>query len=181
MSYRNITQRKKLEGELRRLATTDGLTEIFNRRYFMDLAEKEVSRSHRYKKPVSLIMMDIDHFKKVNDTFGHSVGDQVLKAFSKEIKSKLRTSDIFGRLGGEEFGLLLVETDLQAAVEVAQRFVVMLSKLIVSADQAQVTFTVSAGVAQLQKGEELKTLLTRADQALYSAKDGGRNRVEMSV
>ena len=177
-AYKDISRRKKLEAELKKLATIDSLTKIYNRRYFMELAEKEIDRSHRYKKPLSLIMIDIDYFKKVNDTFGHSVGDQVLNAFSTTIANKLRINDIFGRLGGEEFGVLLVETDLQTAVDVAQRFLVMISDLTLNIDQAQITFTVSAGVAQLQKGEELNILLNRADQALYTAKNRGRNRVE---
>lgn len=164
--------------ELERLATTDPLTGVYNRRYFMDYATKEFLRSHRYSHTFSVIQMDIDHFKRINDTHGHAVGDEVLKAFTANCLEVLRESDVLGRMGGEEFSIILPETDLAGALIVAERFRQTIAELKVFVDDQIIHFTVSIGVTNLRQDDAgLEALLRRADEALYLAKNGGRNKV----
>jgi len=175
-----IEERKALELSLKRLATTDPLTGAHNRRHFLNLGEEEIKRSKRYKHPTSVIMMDLDHFKSVNDTYGHGAGDQSLTALVEFSKSSLRDSDIFGRLGGEEFGIVLPETDLETAIEVANRQRIGVQNLKVNTDKGVVNFTISIGVTTMtDEDASIETLLQRADDALYKAKGNGRNRVEV--
>jgi diguanylate cyclase (GGDEF)-like protein/PAS domain S-box-containing protein len=176
---RDITDRKLVEAQLREMATTDGLTGIFNRRRFMELADDELGRAHRYGRPVSLIMFDVDHFKKVNDTRGHAAGDKVLRALTAMARETLRGADILGRIGGEEFAVLLPETDLPAATRAAERLRRAAESMNLVADGEAFGITVSLGVALLQEDEILEDFLKRTDQALYKAKQGGRNRVEV--
>lgn len=162
--------------ELHRLATTDALTETFNRRHFMDMGTSEYARARRYGTPLSLVMLDADHFKKVNDTYGHDVGDEVLRVLSKLCQQGLRQMDFVGRLGGEEFALCLPQTDMTGAVLVAERLRTSVAACEVG--RQKLKFTVSLGVAQLTlEDEELSGLIKRADQALYTAKSTGRNKV----
>lgn len=177
----DITERKTAEGQLRKLATTDSLTSLFNRRYFMDLAKREFVRSKRYGVPLSLMSIDVDHFKNINDTHGHSVGDGVLQAIAQTGLESLRSVDIFGRIGGEEFAVLLPETKEAKAREVAERFRRSIAGIKhPKAHDAEIHCTISIGVAQLEEDKNVESLLKRSDKALYKAKANGRNRVEMS-
>jgi len=175
---RDVTPFKKMEEELRRLATIDSLTGINNRRSFMDLAQKEMNRSKRYKNPFSLIMLDIDHFKKVNDTYGHSTGDQVLTESCGICLKTIRASDIIGRLGGEEFAIAVVESDMKAAVILAERIRKAVASHTVTFGDAKIGVTVSLGVAQIRPDCDLNSILERADTAVYQAKGNGRNQVK---
>ena len=164
--------------ELERLATTDPLTGISNRRYFMDFATKEFLRSQRYSHVFSAIQMDIDHFKRINDTYGHAGGDEVLKAFAVNCQDLLRESDVLGRIGGEEFSIILPETEKAGALTVAERFRQTIADLKVYADDHVVRFTVSIGLTSLRQDDAgIEAVLRRADEALYLAKNGGRNKV----
>lgn len=176
-NYRDVTEQKKLENSLREMATTDGLTGVFNRRHYLSLSEKDCRRVRRYGFPLSLIMFDIDHFKKVNDTYGHAAGDQVLIETCNIAQQQLRDSDILGRIGGEEFAITLVECDQDQALRVAERLRKAFAKGGVESSCGEVRFTVSLGVAQVAPGEDLASLMRRADAALYEAKETGRNRV----
>jgi diguanylate cyclase (GGDEF)-like protein/PAS domain S-box-containing protein len=176
---RDATQRKQVEQELKQLAQTDSLTHLANRRYFLALADQELSRVQRYGGTLSVLMVDIDFFKKVNDTYGHKAGDTVLQCFAGVIKEALRGVDAVGRVGGEEFAAVLPQTDSEHAVEVAQRLCNMTAALNVVLDpQRSLHFTVSIGVSTFSgTNASIETLLNHADQALYQAKSTGRNRV----
>lgn len=176
----DITERKRLQDELRRLATTDFLTGVANRRHFMERAQAEIGRASRFGKALSIIMMDVDHFKKVNDVHGHAAGDATLVALSAAAKAMMRDADVFGRLGGEEFAVILPETDLAAAVLVAERMREHLSQVEIPLDEGVLKVTVSLGVAQLAPQEKsIDPAIGRADAGLYRAKGQGRNRVEV--
>ena len=175
---RDVTPYKKMEEELRRLATIDSLTGINNRRNFLDLTQKEISRSSRYDRPFSMVMLDIDHFKKVNDTYGHSVGDKVLIEFCAVCLKQLRETDIMGRLGGEEFAIALVECDPEMAAIFAERIRLAVASHTVPIDSEEIRFTVSLGVTSMRQGCNLDSILERADNALYKAKENGRNQVQ---
>ena len=173
-----IEKRKLIEKELQQQATTDPLTGILNRRAFFDKARRELLRSIRYHRKVSVLMLDIDHFKEINDSHGHQGGDEILKLFAKEAANPLRTSDLIGRIGGEEFAIILPETDSGKALKIAERIRQLIQKIDASIGQKAVHFTVSVGVSEVAKGEkEISAALNRADIALYRAKDLGRNRV----
>ncbi len=144
----------------------------------MEKSSEELIRSIRHDRPLSVLMMDIDHFKRVNDSFGHSVGDEVLKALVNVCDDLIRETDIFGRLGGEEFAVVLSETPVEEAAVVADRLRLSLSELSVPAGEGTTGFTVSIGLTTLQQGESsLEEILNRADRALYAAKNGGRDQV----
>jgi diguanylate cyclase (GGDEF)-like protein/PAS domain S-box-containing protein len=177
---RDVTPYKKMEEELRRLATIDFLTGVNNRRNFLDLAQREMNRSKRYRHPFSLAMLDIDHFKKVNDTFGHSVGDQVLIEFCDVCRKVLRENDIMGRLGGEEFAVALVESDTETVLAIAERIRKAVASHTVTVSNQEIRFTVSLGVTRMWPDCDLKSMLERADDALYQAKENGRNQVMTS-
>jgi diguanylate cyclase (GGDEF)-like protein len=164
--------------ELERLATTDSLTGINNRRSFMDFATKEFLRSQRYSHVFCVIQMDIDRFKNINDSFGHAVGDEVLKAFTANCQELLRENDVLGRVGGEEFSIILPETEKEGAFIAAERFRKTSADLKICADDQIVRFTVSIGVTSLRNSDNgIDAVLKRADDALYQAKNGGRNKV----
>lgn len=170
--------------ELERLAHTDSLTGVINRRYFLELAEQELDRAHRHGDALSILMIDIDHFKRINDQYGHQTGDLALQRLTGWCLAVLRSFDVFGRLGGEEFVALLPRTDTVGAHEVAERLRLRVEAAeIVLDDALRVQFTISVGVATLstapaaRERKLIETLLNQADQALYQAKNGGRNRV----
>ena len=177
---RDISERRDLRLELERQATTDSLTGVANRRHFLNSVLKEITRCERHGCTLSLLMLDIDHFKTVNDTYGHAIGDTTLKAFAQTCQEELRTSDLFGRIGGEEFALLLMETDMETACTVAERIRVRVEKMeLFTSDARPVHITTSIGVAELRlRPETVSDLMIRADKALYNAKNMGRNRVE---
>lgn len=175
----DITKRKTMEKELEKFATTDPLTGAKNRRAFLDLFKKELKRSKRYGHNFALLMMDIDHFKKVNDTFGHDIGDKTLKLLVAKAHSVLRDTDIFGRWGGEEFIILLPETGLPYASSAAERLRGALAKSeLMTNDGANINFTVSIGFTVVEDKDLLmEDIIQKADKALYMAKKQGRNRV----
>lgn len=164
--------------QLYALATLDGMTGLFNRRHFFETAEREIQRVRRNGMPACAMMMDLDHFKAVNDNFGHACGDLVLRAFADECRRQLRATDLIGRLGGEEFAVLLPDTGLEAAREVAERLRQRVERQPLSTPRGPLHYTVSAGVSALMPGDtSLETLLHRTDGLLYEAKRHGRNQV----
>ena len=177
----DITDRKRMEETLRRLATQDSLTGLFNRRYFFAVAKREFQRSQRYGHPLALLLLDIDYFKRINDSYGHRAGDQVLRTVAGVLREGLRQVDIPCRYGGEEFVMLLPETPLDTATAVALRLGATLAETPIPTEKGPVPVTVSIGVAALLNGENLTLdlLLERADQAMYGAKQAGRNRVQV--
>jgi diguanylate cyclase (GGDEF)-like protein/PAS domain S-box-containing protein len=177
----DVTERKRLEEELRAQAATDPLTGVPNRRSFDAAARREVERARRYAKPFAVIALDIDHFKRVNDTHGHDIGDEVLKSMTKTALEKLRVTDVLARLGGEEFSMLLPETALDAAVTLAERLRAAIQKTPIATPKGTLNITVSLGVAGFALSETtIDAALKRADDALYRAKHNGRNRVEVA-
>jgi diguanylate cyclase (GGDEF)-like protein len=175
----DLTERKKWERELERQARKDMLTGLNNRRYFHELAEQELARARRNGEALTLLMLDVDHFKQVNDTYGHDIGDAALKKLSEICTHTFRVIDIVGRLGGEEFAALLPETGTTQALEVAERLrQAVESAGIKLADGSIVRFTISIGVASSgATDDKVEKALKRADDALYRAKNEGRNRV----
>lgn len=177
--YRDVTQRKNLERELQRLATTDMLTGMANRRAFLECAESVYAHSLGKGEPLTLLMLDLDHFKSINDRFGHLEGDRALVAFAQAVKSQLRASDVVGRLGGEEFGVLLPLTTIDEGLEVAERILASIRAVQLADDTGQpYGITASMGLGAFrQTDRSLRDALDRADQALYLAKHRGRNQV----
>jgi diguanylate cyclase (GGDEF)-like protein/PAS domain S-box-containing protein len=173
----DITQRKLLEDELRRLATTDALTGIATRGHFLGSAELEIERTHRYQRPLSVMMLDIDHFKSINDSHGHAAGDMTIRKVVGVLRQLLRVEDLVGRLGGEEFGVLLPETDSERALIVAERIREQIAALHIVNGESRIAVSVSIGLTEYQHSDTgIDALLLRADRALYEAKHGGRNR-----
>ena len=178
ISIMDITNRKRIQQELERLATTDSLTGLYNRRSYFELANKELRRSIRYQQPLALLMMDLDHFKAVNDTYGHQVGDTVLRRFAEVLKYNLREEDLIGRIGGEEFSAVLVSSEEQGAYQVAERIRKGWMEESFDLLDKQVSFTVSIGISIiLNEQESIEDVMDRADVGLYNAKRSGRNCV----
>ena len=175
---------ERLQADLDHQANHDPLTGALNRRSFGLLSEKEMARALHYQRPLSVLMIDLDQFKQVNDLLGHDFGDQVLCCFVAVANRVLRQDDVFCRFGGEEFVALLPDTTAAEALVVADRLRVSFateSKLLDCAvKQPSSAITISTGVAQLQQGEPFASLLRRADSALYRAKDNGRNCCEVA-
>jgi diguanylate cyclase (GGDEF)-like protein len=164
--------------EIYRMMTFDGLTQIYNKRYFHETLEREISRSKRYGRELGLILFDIDHFKQKNDTFGHLAGDAILKELSHVVRSRLRREDIFARVGGEEFGILTPEVGARGAREVAEKVRNVVQSTQFQFEKNIIPTTVSLGVALWAGGNDTaEALYKRADVSLYAAKQGGRNRV----
>jgi diguanylate cyclase (GGDEF)-like protein len=161
--------------ELVYLASTDPLTGSANRRSFVEKSEIEIARAQRYDRPLSLLMLDVDRFKAINDTYGHAAGDAVLRAIGDTLRANLRTTDILGRIGGEEFAILLVETTLPSAALLAEKLRLQLAALVIRHGAHELRFTASFGVAPLGAG--LDDALRVADELLYEAKRAGRNRI----
>jgi diguanylate cyclase (GGDEF)-like protein/PAS domain S-box-containing protein len=177
---RDLTATKQLQEELRLMANTDPLTGLLNRRRFLEQADTEFQRSQRYRHELAAVMLDIDHFKAINDTHGHFVGDQVLMAMSCTAENLLRGTDILVRWGGEEFAILMPETPLAGAAILAERLREVLAQLAVDTAVGTLRFTVSAGVAARGGPDTAITdILQRADTALYAAKQQGRNRIQV--
>ncbi len=179
---REIVERQQAQAKLVELATTDSLTGLRNRRYFMETATQEFERARRYRTPLSLLMLDADRFKLINDRFGHPVGDEALRVLAATGQRQMREADLFARLGGEEFAVLLPQTDPDAARVVAERLRQLIAEQPVVAGGESVHFTVSIGLAHLESSTtSLDDLLRQADAALYQAKQNGRNRVEPAL
>lgn len=180
-THSDITERKEMEAELRRLATTDPLTGVANRRRFIEQLDKELARLKRFGLPAALLMVDIDHFKSVNDTYGHAAGDAVLKHLTASAVHHLRSIDLFGRIGGEEFAVLLPGTDRDGAMEFAEQLRSYIANTPAPIDQGEIHVTVSIGVTEFEPSDLVPdTIFARADEALYRAKQAGRNRVEVN-
>ncbi|MGM0593947.1 MAG: diguanylate cyclase, partial [Pseudomonadota bacterium] len=174
----DMTERKRLEEELRRLATTDSLTGVANRRHFISITADEVTRCTRQAHPLSFLMVDVDHFKSVNDTYGHGIGDDALKRLAQTLTESMRPHDTVGRLGGEEFAIVLPEADAEEALAVAERLRQAVSEIVLDTDKGPLQFTCSIGAATYGAQDDgIESLMNRADDALYAAKTGGRNRV----
>jgi diguanylate cyclase (GGDEF)-like protein len=168
-------EKVRLLGEVQQLAITDSLTGLHNRRHFFEQAEREFQRAYRYRRPLCAIMLDIDRFKQVNDTHGHAVGDQVLRAVSARCRESLRDIDLLGRYGGEEFVGLLPEIDVDGAHNAAERLRQRVAERPIDTNRGPVAATISLGVACLENCSDLATLINRADEAMYTAKKAGRN------
>ena len=177
-----ISERVQLYREIQRLANQDPLTSCFNRRHFMTLAEQEFQRAARYKRPLSLIFVDIDYFKKFNDQYGHQIGDQLLCSLVNLCKRQLRSVDIFGRYGGEEFLILMPETKAGAALQAAERLRRKIKSMNIVTTEGKLSITVSMGAVSIDfsfcETPTLDDLIRQADQALYAAKSAGRNCVK---
>jgi diguanylate cyclase (GGDEF)-like protein len=172
----------RLFAQVERLAVLDDLTQLPNRRRLFEVAENAFKRAKRYDRPMSVIMLDIDHFKQVNDTYGHAIGDDILRTVAQRCAEALRETDTVGRYGGEEFVVVMPQTGLEEAREcVAERLRAEVAEHPVETEKGAVSVTISLGVAELSSvDEDLDALLNRADEALYAAKEGGRNRVEIA-
>lgn len=170
----DLTERKKMEEALTRLATTDTLTGICNRGKIEESLRQEMARAARYGSPLTIILFDLDYFKKINDSLGHSIGDQVLKEVAATVGKQIRETDMLGRWGGEEFMVLCPGVVAQDAVTIAE-------KLRQRVEELPLGVTISCGLADYQAGESMDALINRADKALYSAKRSGRNLVRSAA
>jgi diguanylate cyclase (GGDEF)-like protein/PAS domain S-box-containing protein len=179
----DVSERRKFLEDLEKKATTDELTGVNNRRYFIELATAEVKRALRFAHPISFALIDIDHFKRINDTWGHAAGDHALMHFARVVRENTREIDILCRFGGDEFVLLLPETDSAAACTILDRLRVILADTPFKFDDVTIPVSVSVGVAFCNGAENsddsLDAILGRADKALYQAKESGRDRVSV--
>lgn len=176
---RDISERKEMEQRLLKFSRYDDLTQIYNRRVFYTEAEKQIEIAHRYQRAAAVLMLDLDNFKLVNDQYGHHTGDEVLKHFIHICKDSMRQTDFLGRTGGEEFAVFLPETDLDEALQLAERINQHASDSSLNVDGKIISYTVSIGVAILVKSTDtIDVLLSHADKALYEAKAAGRNCVK---
>jgi len=167
--------------ELKKLANRDDLTGIMSRRYFLDMANSYFSTSLRNKRAISMLMLDIDHFKQINDRYGHPVGDRMLVLFAEQISKLLRKSDIFGRLGGEEFGIVLFETDIDGAQVLAEKIRQAIERLRYQLEGESVKMTTSIGVSEkIDEDSHFEKLMVRSDRALYQSKRSGRNCISVA-
>lgn len=180
---REVARRVELEAELRRLAGTDELSGVANRRAFLERAEAEIARARRTSHPMAVLMFDIDRFKSVNDNYGHDSGDQVIRAMASILVEAIRDDvDAVGRLGGEEFAVLLRETSPRAARDVANRILEAARVRKVECSDTTLRFTCSVGITMLRTSanESIREILVRADEALYAAKNGGRDQLRIA-
>jgi len=173
-----VQQLDESRHQLEIASRTDALTGVNNRRHFSELLEAEIERSRRYSSCLSVMMFDLDHFKRVNDTYGHAAGDEALRTFTRTLQqSGLRKNDFWGRLGGEEFALALPETGIDNALIPAERIRSLLEETSIQHDLVTFRITVSIGISQYQPGDTIESVLGRADQAMYKAKQTGRNKI----
>jgi diguanylate cyclase (GGDEF)-like protein len=175
----DYTEKHLLGLELEKVTRTDFLTNINNRRYFVELAENELTRNKRYNNNSAFLMIDIDHFKIINDKFGHSMGDEALRKVTEVCMETIRATDFMGRLGGEEFGVFLINTDFTEAILVAERIRENISNIEMKSDEGvKLELTVSIGLTKPTSADEkLDELMKRADNAMFKAKRLGRNKV----
>jgi len=171
-----VEERRKLLSAAETKALTDELTKLPNRRSFNEKIAEELERFNRYGTVFSLIMLDIDEFKAVNDAFGHGSGDQVLIALARKMKESVRALDLVSRIGGEEFTILLAETGIDGAKQRAELLREMVEDMVVKTDQGDIDITISLGVVSVRDGDTAKSMLYDVDSAMYQAKQGGRNQ-----
>lgn len=177
--FRDITPQKQTEAALLELARHDPLTGAANRRYFFERANEEFARTRRHGSPLSIACFDIDHFKRTNDQYGHAAGDAVLKCLCNTSQDLLRKNEPFARIGGEEFAILMPDTDMKGATHLAERLRQAIAAISVPFNDDEIHVTVSIGVATLSAADKtIEDCLRRADHAMYSAKQHGRNRTE---
>lgn len=175
---RDISERKRMEEQLTTLSRIDVLTEVFGRRYFLDQSAAVIEVMRRYQRSASMMMLDLDHFKSINDQYGHRAGDLALVAFANVCKQAIREADVLGRLGGEEFALMLPETPIKSAQVLAERIREATAAIEIPWGDHVIRFTVSIGVVEIATDElTLDSVMNRADQAMYRAKERGRNQV----
>lgn len=167
--------------KLGRMATTDSLTRLYNRRHTVHLAEKEIARWHRNPSHLAFLLLDIDYFKPLNDRYGHELGDRILSDISAVITNALREQDFIGRWGGEEFLVVLPDTNRDEALMTAERVRKAVAESLWESEGERLSVTISIGVSEYRANEDLNTTIARADKALYLSKDGGRNRVELAT
>lgn len=160
-----------------RMTIMDGLTNIHNKRYLIESMEREIPRARRHERPLSLLMVDIDHFKGINDSFGHLAGDYVLKELASTLKSRLRPDDVLGRYGGEEFGIILPETSLEGVGAIGEELRALVEKHVFEFEEETIAVTISLGAAQLHDDWDVLQFIKVADDKLYQSKRAGRNRV----
>jgi diguanylate cyclase (GGDEF)-like protein len=175
----DVTEFIELKQKLERMAQTDELTQIANRRHFLEIAERDFKNARRYASPLCVMVFDVDFFKSINDTYGHHVGDTVLKEIAKTAAASIRESDFIGRIGGEEFAVVLPHTRLKSAANLAERLRKKIGKLTLLAEQKQsINITISIGVVEVDSADKkFEDTLIRTDRKLYQAKAEGRNRV----
>jgi diguanylate cyclase (GGDEF)-like protein len=176
-----ITERIEMYQKIQSLSIMDPTLNCYNRRKFLEMAEQEITRASRYDHPLSLMILDIDHFKQINDSFGHPIGDQVLKQIVDACRKTIRNTDILGRYGGDEFVILCPETSMYGAMEIAERLRQKVGQITFQANDKTNTLTISGGLACLEsmanKNVKLENFIEEADKALYHAKAEGRNRI----
>jgi two-component system cell cycle response regulator len=164
--------------EIYRLTTVDGLTQISNKRHFLETLDREIARGQRYQRPLSLVMFDLDHFKAINDTYGHLAGDYVLKHLASAVKQRIRREDVFARYGGEEFAIVLPEISVATALTLAEKIRHLVEHQEFRFEKTRIAVTISVGVAGTELQDiDAETLIKRADEQLYGAKAAGRNQV----
>jgi diguanylate cyclase (GGDEF)-like protein len=180
INMRDISERKRLMAELERLSETDALTNTLNRRGFLKLAQREFDRARRIGQPFSIVMIDIDHFKRVNDTYGHAAGDMVLAMLADRCRENIRNIDILSRFGGEEFIMLLTEATLTEAQRIVARLHQSIAAARVTTIKGEAGVTASFGIASVESDTpDLETAIRLADEALYEAKNSGRNCIKV--
>lgn len=177
IAHINITDRKIMEEKLLELAISDTLTSLHNRRYLEKKFKEEMSRANRYLHPLSFVILDIDHFKNINDTYGHLVGDQVLIKIADTILENTRETDVCARVGGEEFAILLPDTDETEALSIARRVHSAIQNLQVHMEDLTLSVTVSMGIITKSTDFDMQDMIEETDKALYSAKNKGRNMI----
>lgn len=178
----NQLQLLRYQRQLERLATTDQLTDLWNRRHLLETANQELGRFQRYGHRFSTVIFDIDHFKSLNDTHGHAVGDMALRECARTLSNTVRREDTLARIGGEEFCVLLPDTGIGGAQQTAEKMRRRVENIEILHDNEPIRFTISIGVAEVHDDDaSFDDLLARADQALYRAKENGRNRVELAA
>jgi diguanylate cyclase (GGDEF)-like protein len=180
-SIRDVTEERKIQEKLRFLATIDSLSGLYNRAEFMNLAKREFDKAKSNNEELSLLIMDLDNFKNINDTYGHAAGDEVIREFGRIIKTSFRKTDITGRIGGEEFAVVLKNASLEEAKKVAEKFRKTVARGKVIYGEQEIRLTVSIGVAAIPDNtddtRDIEDVLKMADDALYKAKAKGRNCV----
>jgi len=178
LSLKDISDVKKYQDRLKHLAATDSMSKLYNRRYFTEVSQGVIRESHIEKQNLSLIILDIDRFKIINDTYGHKIGDDVIITLAKKLKKSVRKDDIIARVGGDEFVILLPNADQSNAACIAEKIrKEILNTPIKTDDKEPLTFTISLGLSTLEKNDNLDSLLQRADKMLYLSKKEGRNKV----